>query len=301
MQHYLFVGDLSLDLSLSAPHIPAPDEKVHCTASVEGVGGVITNTAVAFVKAGGTATLVVQPGDDAASSAALGQLSLPNLTLEAEAVAGGLCRVVTILEPHGEKRLLLYPGVSIYPDLQAIQSVRLDGSNHVHTACFHPAAKELVSRAREAGIPWSLDLEPATFVDGIEASADVLAGASLVFLNDRAAATIGPEAIGRLFDMGVKMIVRSRGPDGAELHDHASGAMIAARPPQGLQIVDTTGAGDCLAGWFLAGMAAGWPIELVLGRAVHAATLSCTVAGAQNGYPQLQDILNSTNKTEKTA
>jgi len=299
MKPYLFVGDISLDLSLSASHIPVPDEKVHCSSAFEGIGGVVTNTAVAFVKAGGQAILVVQVGDDPASEAVGSQLAYAGLDFRPRHVAGGLCRVVTILEPHGEKRLLLYPGVSIFPDEATVASLDLTAASHLHTSCFGSAAYSLVQRARDAGMTWSIDLEPATFAGSIEVVADVLDGADVVFVNDRAAEAIGPNPLQCLRSLGVKSIVRTRGPLGAELH--TGDTVIAARLPAGLPIIDTTGAGDCLAGWFLSGCAAGWSRATALGRAVNAATFSCGRVGAQTGYPTLEDIQNFPIKTEEIA
>jgi len=289
LAHYLFVGDVSLDLSLQAPHMPAPDEKVHCSASTEGLGGVVTNTAVAFSRAGGSAALGIQLGTDHASGQVRHDIEAMQLDLRPAIVPGGLCRVVTMIEPHGEKRLLLYPGVSIYPDEAAVQALRLDDIAHLHTACFGPAAETLVARVRRAGISWSIDLEPASFPHGIATLATVLDGASVVFVNDRAAETIGTDPVARLRDLGVGAVVRTRGSLGAELY-RENGETLYAPPPKGLTIVDTTGAGDCLAGWFLAGLAAGWRIDTVLARAVRAASIACTRVGAQTAYPMLSEI-----------
>nr|WP_236638008.1 PfkB family carbohydrate kinase [Mangrovicoccus ximenensis] len=60
--------------------------------------------------------------------------------------------------------------------------------------------------------------------------------------------------------------------------------------PAALPIADTTGAGDCLAGWFLACRARGLGPEAALNDAVTAATLSCGSVGAQAGYPLPQDV-----------
>jgi len=293
----LFVGDISLDLGLSVPHVPSPDEKVHCSAASEGVGGVVTNAAVAFAKSGGGAVLVAQIGSDTASAMVVEQLTHSGLDFRPASVPGGLCRVVSMLEPHGEKRLLLYPGISLFPDFSVVAAIDLTKFSHLHTSCFGAAALPLVERARAHGLSWSIDLEPATFPDGITTLAGALDGAELVFVNDRAAAAIGAEAVAHLFGLGVKAILRSRGPNGAELH--LPGRAIAARPPEGLPIVDTTGAGDCLAGWFLAGRAQGLPVEKALGRAVNAASYSCGKIGAQAGFPRPEDIQDFPITTEE--
>lgn len=290
MAHTLFVGDISLDLSLLVPHVPEPDEKVHCTGAQEGVGGVIANTAVAFARAGGDGILEVQIGDDLASRQVITAIGEEPLTLAPTVVPGLLCRVVTVLEPHGEKRLLLYPGVSLFPDAAVVENLQLTGILHLHTALFGPSGRRLIARARHLGVGWSLDLEPATFGQNIEELADVLDGAELVFVNDRAAQKLGNDPVGLLQAMGVKSVVRTLGAQGAEFH--SGGSIIRAVPPSGLPIVDTTGAGDCLAGWFLAGRAAGIGADLALSRAVRAASISCGRLGAQSAYPTAAEIEN---------
>lgn len=293
----LFVGDISLDLSLETPHVPAPDEKVHCTACHEGLGGVVTNTAVAFARAGGAAVLAVQTGSDMASAEAKTRVLAENISLQSSTRAGALCRVVTMLEPHGEKRLMLYPGVSLFPDANTIDALDWSDCSHLHTACFGPGWADLITHARARNVSWSLDLEPASFRDGIATLSDALMGARWVFCNDRAADALGVAAVEVLFDRGVKAVIRTHGPGGATYH--APGIdPIAVPAPSGLRIVDTTGAGDCFAGWFLAGRAAGLSIEATLARAVRAASLSCGKLGTQAGYPMARDLTSDIKAEE---
>ena len=65
--HALFVGDVTIDLTMTATHIPAPDEKVHVSSSIEAIGGVVANAAVACARTGAAPKAVVQVGDDGAS------------------------------------------------------------------------------------------------------------------------------------------------------------------------------------------------------------------------------------------
>ena len=54
----MFVGAISVDLTMTVDHVPAPDEKVHAESS----GGVVANAAVACARAGGRVRLVFQVG-----------------------------------------------------------------------------------------------------------------------------------------------------------------------------------------------------------------------------------------------
>lgn len=284
----LCVGDVSLDLTLVVDHVPEPDEKVHASRMVEAAGGLVANAAAAAARAGAAVRLVIQVGSDPASDLVVQRLGADGLQVEASRVTGNLCRVVILIEPHGEKRLVLDPGCSMYPASNIVSDLSLEGVGHLHTATYDDAARALIARCRHLGIGWSMDLEPASFPDGIEKLADVVDGAAVLFLNERAAARIGPDAEGRLLDMGARRIVSTLGPSGARYRDRER--TVSCRPPSGLPVVDTTGAGDCLAGWFLAGLIGAIPVEDNLRRAVTAASLSCGAIGAQASYPDLASL-----------
>lgn len=279
----LFVGDVSLDLTLVADHVPAPDEKVHVDQAIEAPGGVVANAAVACARAGGRARLLVQVGTDTAARTVTEGLAAAGVEVEVAPVEGRTCRVVVIVEPHGEKRLLLDPGVSMYPGDDAVEAVALDGIDWLHTAAYGAAAERLIARCRAAGIAWSLDLEPASFAAGIETILPLVDGAEALFLNDRANAALGGDGAARLLAYGAKSVIRTRGRDGAQLV--TAGTTIPIEAPTIAHPVDTTGAGDCLAGWYIGERLGGTPPPQALTTAVTAATLSCLGLGAQSSYP----------------
>jgi ribokinase len=284
----LFVGDVSLDLTMVADHVPAPDEKVHVEHSSEAPGGVVANAAVACARAGASVRALLQMGDDAAAATIAAGLRDRGVDVRFDTVPGRTCRVVVIIEPHGEKRLLLDPGVSMYPGEAAVDSLDFADIGWVHTAVYGTAAERLVAKCRAAGIPWSLDLEPASFTPGIHTLATMIDGAAAIFCNDRAAKAIGDDAAVRLLALGAKAVVRTLGPGGAAFSSvertfHAAAPTLAT-------VKDTTGAGDCLAGWFIGEMVDGASPEAALQAAVVAATLSCRALGAQDSYPTRTEV-----------
>lgn len=284
----LFVGDASLDLTLRIPRLPDPDEKLHVDAIEEAPGGVVANAAVAAARAGASVRLLMRLGNDLASDRVWAQLNGAGLAVEAQRGDGPLCRTVMLLDPGGEKRLLLHPGQSMYPTQAQVRGVALTRVGWVHTAAYDPeAAAELAARCRAACIPWSIDLEPATFPAGIDALAPVLRGATTVFCNARAAARLGPGFIGTLHELGVSAVVATLGAGGAVWHQ--SGETIAV-PAPAVTAIDTTGAGDCLAGWFVAATLRGAGPSDALHAAVAAATFSCRRIGAQASFPFPEDL-----------
>ncbi|HWJ73037.1 MAG TPA: carbohydrate kinase family protein [Kaistia sp.] len=295
----LFVGDVSLDLTMAVSHVPQPDEKVHADRTVEGPGGVVANAAAAAAASGAAVRLSVRLGNDTASEVLLAGLRAAGLEVEVEHGDSSVYRVVVLIEPHGEKRLMLDPNPTLFPTLDAIERLSMDGVAHVHTALYGPAAPRLVERCREAGVPWSLDLEPATFKEGFDTIAPLVAGASVVFVNERSARAIGDGFEQILLRTGAKSVIHTMGAEGARYCSEAATFTVA--PPSGLAVIDTTGAGDCLAGWFVAGLAAGLPPQESLRRAVVAASLSCGRLGGQMSFPDRAAVLSLLQIVESAA
>jgi ribokinase len=284
----LFAGDVSLDLTLHIAHVPQPDEKVHVGAASESAGGVVANAAVACARTGVATRVLLRAGADAVGGRVLAELAERGVDVTASSRDGETCRVVVLLEPHGEKRLLLYPGTSMYPTLAQVQALSLADVAWMHTATYDIAASAaLIARSRAAAIPWSVDLEPATFTAGIAALEPHLHGAAVVFCNARAAAALGEDAASVLFAMGAHAVVLTEGRAGATWCEGDERWHLAA---PAIVPVDTTGAGDCLAGWLVAGLVAGVPKHRALADAVLAASISCLRPGAQLSYPTPGDL-----------
>jgi ribokinase len=284
----LFVGDVGLDTTLVVDHVPAADEKIVSDFWAEAPGGVAANASCAARLAGARSRLVCQVGDDRAGRACLAALDDAGVAVTAAVVPGSTGRAIIVLDADGEKRLVLVPGVSLYPTLKQVRDADLDGVRWAHTAPYElQAATALAERCRIAGIPWSLDLEPATLAGGLEALDACLDGASVVFCNQAAARLLGHPAEQRLLGRGVRSVVLSRGSDGATWVDPQDRWDVAA-PALDAAVVDTTGAGDCLAGWFVGATIAGSPPPQALAAATAAASASCTRFGAQASYPQFR-------------
>jgi ribokinase len=286
----LFVGDIGLDTTATVGHVPEPDEKVLASEFAESAGGVVANAAIACRRAGVEVRLLCTTGDDVAAERAVGQLRGAGVVVDTTVVAGATGRAIIVLEPTGEKRLILVPGVSMYPSLEQVRSASLAEVAWVHTAAYdHDTAALLADRCREWDLRWSLDLEPATFDRDPAEIAPVLQGAEVVFVNSRAGRALGADPAGRLFEHGVKTVILSRGPEGA-VWVTPTERIVVGVPTHVGRVVDTTGAGDCLAGWFISESLAGSDPTSALETAVAAASISCTRLGAQPSYPDRAEL-----------
>jgi ribokinase len=280
----LFAGDVCQDTTFVLPHMPASDEKIHVEAFVESLGGVACNAAVACLRAGAQTRLLTTLGEDGASAVLKQELERLGLAVEIETIPGRAARVVILVDASGEKRLLLAPGVSMYPQVVQAQAARLDDVAWLHTAPYGDAAHVLVARCRAAGIAWSLDLEPATLAGGLQAMRPLIDGASSIFCNERAAAMLGVSPERSLLAMGAMSVVMTRGSKGVR-YIEPDGRETAIRCDIPVEVRDTTGAGDCLAGWYVAGRLRGEAAVDALYRAVWAATFSCETIGSHPSYP----------------
>jgi ribokinase len=286
----LCVGDLGLDTTLVVDHLPAADEKVFASRVTEHAGGVVANAARAAVLAGASARLVCAVGSDPQAAAVTGRMRTLDVTVAAETVPGATYRSVITLDAGGEKRLVLVPGV-MYPSAGTVRDADLTGVRWVHTAAYDLAAAiALAARCRAERLAWSVDLEPATVPAAPGLLEPLLSGAAAVFCNARAAADLGPDPAQWLRSRGAERVVLTRGAHGARLVD-AQRVTDVAGIPAAAPIVDTTGAGDCLAGWFAGRMAAGDGALAALREAVAAASDSCTRYGAQASYPSRAAVL----------
>lgn len=83
----------------------------------------------------------------------------------------------------------------------------------------------------------------------------------------------------------------TRGAEGAEYRDLQTG-QIWHQPAFMVRAVDTTGAGDCFAGWFAAGLSRDETIATALRHASAAAALQVTRKGAGDAMPARDEVMN---------
>ncbi|WP_031465079.1 carbohydrate kinase family protein [Sciscionella sediminilitoris] len=286
----LFVGDTVFDTTIRVGHLPAADEKVVAAELADSIGGVVTNAAVACRRTGQPTRLVTAIGTDTASAECLAQGRELGIEFCPETLTGPANRAIIALAGDGEKQLMLAPGVRMYPSARRCADLSLEDVGWVHTAVYEPeAARVLLARCAESGVPWSIDLEPATFPSGITELAAQLDGAAVVFCNTRAAQAIGPDPLEVLLGMGVRAVVFTDGARGARWCTRTERFSVPA-PADAPPIVDTTGAGDCLAGSFIGLYGESGDPKAALDYAVRAASRSCAVFGGHRSYASREEL-----------
>jgi sugar/nucleoside kinase (ribokinase family) len=135
-------------------------------------------------------------------------------------------------------------------------------------------AVEVLERARQAGLRTSLDVDWDTSGRWLDDLGPLCPLLEFLFLNTQEAQMLcgleEPEAIGLFFlDRGVRNVVLKMGGQGCAVFTPKDEFRL---PAYAVQAVDSTGAGDCFCGGFLAGLCRGFSLREAarLGNAVAA-------------------------------
>jgi 2-dehydro-3-deoxygluconokinase len=164
----------------------------------------------------------------------------------------------------------------------------LDGLDVLHAsgislAVAEAATTEAMERARAAGIRVSFAVNHRPALGGDPAAVLVAArAADIVFVS-----TEDLELLGVDVALPVEELVVTAGPEGATVVH--SGREVAVAAPA-VDVVDAAGAGDALAGAYLAGRLGGLDPAAALQRGVAAAALSCRSFGCALSYPSAEEL-----------
>jgi len=291
------LGDLNADLTIDLPdRAVAPTERVVREPRLTG-GGTAGNTAAALGRLGVPVEFVGAVGDDGFGRRLVDDLAAAGVGTAGVVVArdAPTCQVIALVEPDGERYLVVWPldgGALTRLTPDAVDADLVEAASWLHTTgmCLRtrPVADAVLAtmrRARTAGVPVSLDLNLRIELWGLadEVRANVEAALSLanVVLGS------GPEELVPL--------ARARGldidtPEGAALALATGGPIVVARlgaagvmaaTPDGIVVLaagfpailrNPVGAGDAFDAGFIAARVAGLPLDEALrwGNAVGA-------------------------------
>ena len=279
-------GSINLDLLFPLERLPGPGETCLGPALHASPGGKGANQALAARRDGAHVVLAGAVGRDGFAEAALALLRGSGVDLSRVAQVGpatGCAAICT--DPAGRNQIAVAAGANLLARADGVEDALLHPGTTLllQMECDPGQTAALVRRARARGARILLNLAPAAALPG-----DALAMLDLLLVNEHEAAWLGADsamALHRRLGVGV---VRTLGADGAEWATGA-GAGHAASPQ--VDVVDSTGAGDCFAGVLAAALDRGGAPDLgvalpgAVRRACAAAALACTRRGAQAALP----------------
>lgn len=304
----IVVGSVNLDLVVSTERLPATGETVIGGRFERHHGGKGGNQAVAAARLGAATIFVGAVGDDAFGADARAALvdegvdveGLVTLTAESTGVA------LIVVDDEGENQIAVASGANAALTSVQVRATfkRLDLTSADVVLVGHEirtgATHEALRLARIAGATGILNPAPAhglerptldlaTILTPNEGELTALVGEGSN-ASSQAKRLLGPAP-------GDRAVLASLGAKGALLVAGGRARTLAA--PR-VEVVDTVGAGDTLNGALAAGLAAGRDLADAAHRAVVAASLAVTRAGAREGMPtaaELEGALGSGRET----
>jgi ribokinase len=277
------VGAVNVDLVARVLKLPGPGETVTGGEFARHHGGKGGNQAVAAARAlHGTASSVVMVGavgDDDLGRDATSALEAEGVALQLWIADEHTGVALIVVDAGGENQIAVAPGASV-----AFGSERVDDALRQHRPDVVLVSLEVAPDAALAAAGYcaaagsTLVLNPAP---PSLRTRELVPMASFVTPNEGERAAMGrvPEGV---------VVVETRGAEGAVIHRGDEPPTLVPAPT--VEAVDTTGAGDCFNGVFAAGVLEGLEVEDATRRAVAAAALSVTKAGAREGMPTRGEI-----------
>lgn len=275
MTRVTVVGGINQDVTVRVGRRPVPGETVVGDGPVTSAGGKGANMAVAAARAGADVTLCGAVGDDAAGREQVDELvaggvDVTRVAVRSDHATGTALIVVT---PDGENAIVVGTGANATLSDDEVAAACAGAA--VVLAQTEVGARPVEVAAGTPGI--RLVLSPAPVVP---LAPEVLALADPVVVNEEEATELAGAADAATVRAatGARSVVVTLGAAGAEVAD-ADG--VRRIPSPAVDAVDTTGAGDVLAGTLAAALADGSSLDDALTAAVAAAAESVQHAGAR--------------------
>jgi ribokinase len=305
----IVVGAINIDLAMRLPRLPAPGETVLGGVLARHHGGKGANQAVAAARAGARVHLIgaVGAGD--------GQESVD--ALAAEGVGVGHVRrgdvptghAMVLVDAAGENQIAVAPGANELVTADhvddSIEVLGLQPADVVVLSFEVPAVALRVAAGLAGWIGAHLIVNPAPvqpdyagLVEGAIATPNItelrgllaqagMSGSAGAGPADLASAAGQAAAAAALAGHTGAPVALTVGADGVVL---AADGQVERLAGHRVEAVDTTGAGDTLTGVLAAGLADGYSLRASLRRAVAAAALTVTKAGARAGMPTAAEV-----------
>ncbi|SLN33502.1 Ribokinase [Roseovarius gaetbuli] len=271
------LGSINADHIYRLPHLPAPGETLAADNYHRTLGGKGANQSVAAARAGQRVCHIGAVGPDGDWMVDL---------LEGYGVGvGHVARsdtpsghAVVCVDDAGENAIVIFPGANRALEIADVTSA-LGGASPGDWLMMQNETNLQVETARLAQASgMKLAYSAAPFDANVVR--EILPFVTLLMLNQVEERQLEQE----MGEIDVPQLLITRGADGAEWRDNASGEVVFC-PAFPVTPVDTTGAGDTFAGYFMASLAQGLLPNAALRRASAAAALQVQRPGTAEAIP----------------
>lgn len=298
----LVVGSLVMDLIVETERFPLPGETVLGRRFGTASGGKGANQAVQAARLGADVTMVGMVGQDAFGDEMLASLRTSGVdtrhilrTAQAPSAVGHI--QIEKTKDHVQNRIVVAPGANLCIAPEHVAFLREEIGQYDMVLLQLEIGMEInclaAGWAAEKGVPVMLNCAPIapmpaellksiTYISPNETEAAALTG---IAVEDTASVV---RAVAAIRAMGVPNVLITLGSRGAA---YESGERLLYSPSvKGLEVKDTTAAGDSFIGAFCTAIAGGAEAESALRFANYAAALTVCRVGAQPSLPTLEEV-----------
>jgi ribokinase len=275
-------GSINADHVYRLSRLPAPGETLTADTYIRVLGGKGANQSIAAVRAGASVVhigAVGHDGDWMRRTLATEGVNVDHL-ITLDTVSG---HAVVMVDACGENAIVIHPGANRRVPVPLIEAALGDARPGDWLLMQNETSGqvEAAQRARALGLHVAYSAAPFD----VAAVRAVLPFVSLLILN----AIEAGQLLKKLGAVDVPMMLVTRGAKGAELFNATSDETLFV-PAFSVTAIDTTGAGDCFAGYAVASLAAGLAPAKALRRASAAAALQVQHPGASAAIPTAAEV-----------
>ncbi len=292
------VGGINHDVVVTSDQHMRPGETLTGDSLNYYPGGKGSNQAIAAARAGADVIMIGCTGDDAAGRELREYLSNAGVDVSHVAVRADVpTGTALIVVAHGENSIMVVLGANQEVTPEALAGIEFEATDIVVAQLETPvdATKAAFRLAREAGARTFLNPSP---IDDINSElvdlVDVLVVNEYEFeqIFDQPLAAVLDEDADATFDFAGTLVVTLGAEGVVTIDEHGRRARLPARV---VDVVDSTGAGDCFAGYLAAGLQEGAALQDAVALANVAASISVTIPGAASSLP-LREVVDSIAK-----
>ncbi len=293
MDKILVVGASNIDVNYYLSSLPKGGESAHTVSpSVSSLGGKGLNQAVASARAQGDVAFITSVGDDEDGRKIEEALRKEYMSLYfKEACFRSTGKAIILNESDGENEVIVDSGANALLDVDFLSG---------HDDLFEKSSFVLMQNEmpfssnewilRNYGESKRIFYNPSPLGD---IPKELYRYIDTLLVNEMEACALSgleepTEAAKALLSYGAKNVLMTRGKKGSTLFKKDS--MIETQSFKA-DVVDTVGAGDTYAGYYVACLASGYSEEKALLIASAAASLSVQKKGAFASIPRLDDVL----------
>lgn len=292
MSKILVIGATNIDTNYYLPLLPKPGESVHCISDkASSLGGKGLNQATAAARAGVDVDFLSCIGLDAEANFILSHYD-KSLHARFQQVNKPTGSATILVEESGENEVIVDSGANKELTVSVLEKNR----DLFEEASFILLQNEMPFSSnewilRKYGASKHILYNPSPLCD---IPTDLYAFIGTLVVNELEAKTLAnaetkEEAIKRLSSFGAKRILVTFGSKGSALYLEGKEAIFV--PSEKVDVVDTVGAGDTYAGYFVAAISLGLSDKEAMSLATFASALSVTKKGAISSIPSLKEVL----------